>query len=654
MSYKLIEYDIDQYIIDNDEVEDILENKTAAEEADYIDTLITEEKNYLQSRQIEVIEIQKENIIIKNDNINDTFFQQIPIRKITTCDQFGNILDSRYNNYLEIDDKIQNARAKIIIEYFKKHNMKIGMYKPDRGLISCSCPICNKDNDKAFIYINSFFIGTHSKSDCTDEKHKKGYKKIQKDLNDLWKNSKDRKKLIYTGDLDHINEVVTVNFPKIIKKNNTLFMYDASLRHYIEIIDNSEVSQLDDLIYKNFFNEGNSLLGINQLKDIKNYIKKSFPFEIRNSFESSMLINCKNGVLDINTMELKDHSDKYFFNYISGIKYNPSVDDTRLKQFIGNVITDENPIELFKRILGHIHFDGAKLQKGFIFFGTKHGRNGKGTLVKLIEKVIGSHRTVSMNLNMFKESSFAAYQLKDKALYIEDDYKADYIDAKTIGLLNRIVSGAPDTVHQKNKPAMEITHTAVPIIQCNKTPKLKAEDDGGFYLRWVVVNFKNEYGNKMDEFLSVRLMEDENVLSSLLNYMIDGVKQIIDRKNNGTIGNFFKVDEESHIKDWKKENNSVLQFVDECCEINNVYECSVRDLYYYYRDEWNVGGSKMSEKKFSTIITDELDVEKNRKSIKGKKVMMFKGLKCTDEACNNDSNINNHSLEIKVNPNSIL
>ncbi|RPI07203.1 MAG: hypothetical protein EHM64_00175, partial [Ignavibacteriae bacterium] len=329
----------------------------------------------------------------------------------------------------------------------------------------------------------------------------------------------------------------------------------------------------------------------------------------------------------------KPHSTNYFFTYINTYAYNPHADPTKCNDFINAVITEAEPVTLVQRILGHIHYQGKKLEKGLIFKGTKAGRNGKGTMVKLLRYTIGENRTVTHSLNRFNETSFSGYELKDRVLYIDDDYKADYISAKTVGFLNSLITGVEDVVHQKNMPAIRIKHSAIPLLQCNKMPKLKAEDDGGFYLRWVVVNFGNEFGNvdKMDEFLSDKLLEDEDVMSTMLNHLIEGYKQLIHRKENDIRGNFFKEDDGECMNTWKKENNSVLQFVDEVCELNNNYSVSSRELYKYYRDEWNLNGSKLSEAKFVTMLKDELNLTSKRKKVNGKLITTLYGIKSVDD-----------------------
>lgn len=445
----------------------------------------------------------------------------------------------------------------------------------------------------------------------------------------IWDESKEKKQLVYNYNSEYLDVIIKKYLPKIIKQKDTgmLFMYDEAKKCYVEIMDDGIKNDYTRMIQENMFNDDNNLLSLKQIAEVKEYVKHTYNFPIKN-FESCHLYNCVNGVLNMVTGELKPHSSDYLFNYCSDIEYNKDAKSNKLETFVKSVITEDEPMSLLGKIIAHIHFQGDKLQKGFLFYGTQAGRNGKGTLFKLINAIIGKQRTVTIRAELLEESSFSSYELKDKALFNVDDYKKDYLGSKLLGLLNSLISQAPDTVHQKNKPAINIQHSATPIIQCNKIPKVKADDDGGFYKRWVIVNFKNEFGDKMNEFLGTYLLNDADVMSSLLNLLIDGYRKLLFRKENNIIGNFFKADEISHIEEWQRENNSALQFIHDCCEINSMYSCSTRELYLMYRDEWNLGGSKLSETKFIKGVKDKYKLETIRKTIKSEKLSIITGIRC--------------------------
>ncbi len=619
--YKLLIWDDIEAITDDVEYDKCIQDES------YIDTLIENEKQYLTDQGIVIVKSVLNGIIINSDL--EFKFLIFPTNNIHECDGEGNIKSQKSENIQQNTNKIKNVKAKIIVDYFRKNNIKVKRILIDKNIITFDCPICQKDNEKMWIFIDSFVIKTHSKNDCENDKHQKRWNKYKNDLKKIWDESKEKKNLIYNYNADYLNKIIKEKFPPIIRQKMThlLFIWNEAKKYYIEMKDNDIQNDFVKLIQDNMFNDCKNLLSLKQVAEAKEYIKHTYDFPIKD-FEPCYLYNCKNGVLNIISGELKPHSSKYLFNYCSDIDYNPKADTTKLYKFIHDVVTEDKPLELISKILGHIHYQERKLEKGFLFVGTEHGRNGKGTLALLFEHVIGTNRTVTMHLGDFNTRSFAEYDLKDKALYIEDDYKESYIDNKIVGVLNKMVTRIKTQVHQKNKPAIDMVYTAIPLIQCNKVPKLKADDDGGFYGRWVQVHFNNEFGKRMNEFLKSQLLNDKDVMSSMLNLLIKGYNLLLERKKSNDINTFFKADENND--DWKKQNNPVLQFVDECCVLSANYRCSSRDLYMYYKTDWNIGGSKLSETKFLKILKTELNLITKRERINGRQCMMLYGITCDD------------------------
>jgi len=599
-------------------------------DADGIDTevdltykeLILKEIDFLKEQVFNIVSHNIENdfIVIENNLNKSIEFKYFSITSITDCDIEGNTLIKDNVN----SENLKNAKVKIICDYLKIQGVRFFNIITAKNYITFSCPICpDKKSIKMCIAIHGFKVSTFSETDCTDDKHQEMFAKWTKELKKIWDDSNQKKNLVYSLNLEYITKIIEKNFPTIIRHKSTglLFKYDEKLKYYIEMIDNERISDIESLIYKNFYNDDNKLLTCNQVRDLKKVIIRSYEGFKCVDFESSNLFNLKNGVYDFKLKQLYQHSKDYYFNYCSDIIYNLSAKTDVLDKFLKAVITESDPIRIIKTMLGHIHYDGTKLQKGFIFEGTDKGRNGKGTLVKLITSTLGKNRTLTMTLDNFFDSNFYKYELKDKVLYVEDDYKKKYISEKEIGFLNKLIGGADEQVQQKNKPSITIPLKAVPIIQANKRPILKADDDGGFYKRWVFVNFKNEFGDNkiMDEFLGERLLNNVDVMSSMFNYLCEGYEMVIQRKVNNMKGSFFKDDEVSHIDNWRRGNNSAISFFEDCVIKDSDYMCSTRDLYNYYNEYWNHGGGKLPENKFIEILKKEYKLETKRPWLNNKK-----------------------------------
>lgn len=584
-----------------------------------IESIIDSEIENLKSNGVKFVDEKKLIVESFNNEIN----QLILPYQLEECDINGILINTKKHNQNNNLDNIKSVKSKIISKYLIEKGCKNLKTLYNGNIISFLLP--NDKHSENHSYINSFNmeVKSFSESDRQDLNWIQTTNKYTKDLLELWKKSKEKKKLCYWYNSEYLDNIIKNNFPHIIKqkKTNVLFVYDDNDKHYHEIIENKDQSELTKYIQESMFNDNNDLLSLRQLAEVKTYLINTFEFPIKN-FESSNLINCKNGVVNIITGNLMKHSHEYFFNYIIDIDYNKNANSKKLDKFITNVVTENEPLILIKKILGFIHYSGKKLEKGILFHGTKKGRNGKGTLVELINKIIPNNVTIRAD-QLQDNTTFSTYKLKDKALFVIDDYKLDFMSSKLVGLFNTMISKKEDQAQQKGKQIVDFIHTATPLIQCNKLPRIKGEDDGGFYARWLIVHFNNEYGHysKTNEFLAEQLLNDNDVMSSMLNYLIEGYQIYLDRKNSQTKGDYFKNDSDKVINDWKISNNSALQFVDECCQLGSNYKIPSRDLWEFYFNEWNRGSSKFGEKKFISmlkeeynLITDRLVVDNIRKS----------------------------------------
>jgi group I intron endonuclease len=141
---------------------------------------------------------------------------------------------------------------------------------------------------------------------------------------------------------------------------------------------------------------------------------------------------------------------------------------------------------------------------------------------------------------------------------------------------------------------------------------------------------KNGYNGFTYEILDICDFEDLNKLESeyinqldINDYNINGINNK-HRKPNKVIEKI-KTDE-MNIDGQDKTNNSAIQFVEECCEINDNSMISSRGLYNYYSD-WSFGGSKMPENKFISTLKKSYNLKSLRKRIDNKRLMYILGLK---------------------------
>jgi putative DNA primase/helicase len=101
-----------------------------------------------------------------------------------------------------------------------------------------------------------------------------------------------------------------------------------------------------------------------------------------------MLLACANGVIDLRTGELRPPDPSDLISLGSDVHYDPEADCPRWRRFLAEVFEDDDElISYLQRGLGYSTTGDTREHVLFVCHGI--GRNGKGTLLETIKKIIG-------------------------------------------------------------------------------------------------------------------------------------------------------------------------------------------------------------------------------------------------------------------------
>ena len=107
-----------------------------------------------------------------------------------------------------------------------------------------------------------------------------------------------------------------------------------------------------------------------------------------------MLLNCRNGVVDLATGELVPHADRrvreWLLTKMAPVEYDPRAGCPRWMQFLDEVFAgDATKISYMQKSIGYT-LTGAVTEKAMFFFHGG-GNNGKTTLLEIIRSVFGDY-----------------------------------------------------------------------------------------------------------------------------------------------------------------------------------------------------------------------------------------------------------------------
>jgi putative DNA primase/helicase len=103
------------------------------------------------------------------------------------------------------------------------------------------------------------------------------------------------------------------------------------------------------------------------------------------------LVNCQNGILDLRTGKLKNHDPADRITKIVPVEYDPEASCPRFLRFLKETLVDDAVIKFVKRYSGYTLTGITRERLLAILHG--FGKNGKTTLVELLQDVMGDYAT---------------------------------------------------------------------------------------------------------------------------------------------------------------------------------------------------------------------------------------------------------------------
>lgn len=327
-------------------------------------------------------------------------------------------------------------------------------------------------------------------------------------------------------------------------------------------------------------------------------VSKDFDDFNRNPY----LVNVRNGLLDIRDMSFKEHTPSYLSTVQLNVEYNPQVDYPQFKKFLNEVL-DCKLIPLVQEIVGYLLTTNTASQKAFVFWGP--ARTGKSTLLWVVEYLLLGKKNVSNIPWQEIGDKFKTAELLGKLANVFSDLPSKSIDDTGIF---KVVTGEDYLMaEKKNKNPFKFKPFARLVFSCNELPRNYVDRTEGFYRRLIIVPFSRQIDkNKIDKALKYKFQREKE---GILNWALEGLRRLYE--NNFEFSENELTDEVK--KEYKRENNNVISFVEECCEIDSLFSCSRIEIYEAYKEFCVEAGLKtLSQIKFNKELEGNFNITRSR------------------------------------------
>lgn len=248
--------------------------------------------------------------------------------------------------------------------------------------------------------------------------------------------------------------------------------------------------------------------------EIRRHIRDS-TYASRDDFDSDKnILNCKNGLLNVFTLEFTPHTPAFLSMIQIPVSYNPHAVCLKISDFLR---TSLDPFDMKKavKMLGDILIPDYRYKAVYFFVGS--GNNGKGVLGRLIKALVGEQNAAGIRLKALADNRFMVARLRRKMVNFAGDINADSIE--DWALIRSLSGNDVITGEDKGKDPDEFVNRATLIFAFNKLPE--TDNEKSTMTRLVLLTFDKTF-DVSDDF--EEKMHTQEELSGLLNLALVGVR----------------------------------------------------------------------------------------------------------------------------------
>ncbi len=335
------------------------------------------------------------------------------------------------------------------------------------------------------------------------------------------------------------------------------------------------------------------------------------------------IINFENGLLYLDTMELKPHTPNVYSTIQIPCKWDSNATycpyfTSYMNTLTNGVIEVQQLLLQFMGIaLSNVH--GYRMKKSLFMVGK--GNSGKSQLRLLCDMLLGDKNVSSESLATYEKSSFGTMSLMGKRLVGSPDMPP--MNAKAMDMFKIITGGDGIPVQVKNGGFYTIRFNGVMWNCGNELPKFGGDKGAHVYERFVIVRCDNVIPEeKRDKRLLEKLYAEREAIVVLA---IKALKKVISNHYRYNIPECCLLNN----AEYQIANSTVLTFYEECCceRKTAIDNCTCAKMYEVFK-AWCRDNSNYTPKKseFRRELADTLsggDISRLIKKVEGVQYFVF-------------------------------
>lgn len=302
-----------------------------------------------------------------------------------------------------------------------------------------------------------------------------------------------------------------------------------------------------------------SILKMSVVKETLEIIKANSNSIMVSRFnQDENIINFKNGILKLDTMEFTPHTPEYLSTIQINADWSEETVETPIFDSYLDTLTGGNDglKKMLLQVIGLCisNVNGYRTKKCLFLVG--EGNTGKTRIKLLVEKIIGEENCCSLDISDL-ETRFGPSALTGKRVAGSADL--EFGTASQLKVLKQLVGGDTIIVEEKFKSPVSFRFDGFLWFGANKMPFFGGDKGPWVYERLIIVPCNNVVPpEKRDPFIVEKMLEERN---GIVQKAVVALKELV-------ANNFkFSVPEvcNEELEKYRKLNSSAVAFFEECC-----------------------------------------------------------------------------------------
>ncbi len=285
----------------------------------------------------------------------------------------------------------------------------------------------------------------------------------------------------------------------------------------------------------------------------------------------SEFINVENGWLAWRAGKLLAHSSGHLSITRIPIRYDPAARCPAIDAFLHSTFT-EDVIPLVEEMIGWLMIPDTRFEKAFMLHGS--GRNGKSTLLKLLEAFLGPDNVSKIPLQEIAENRFKRAELAGKLANTFSDLNSRAL--RDTSYFKAIVSGDAIDAERKFGDPFSFVPRARLVFSSNDIPRSYDPSDA-YFRRWMMIPFPFTFGERQADRYLIDKLTTPFELSGLLNRALTGLRRLFQQ------GGFTQpASSQELLNQYRLSCDTLEAFIEECCDVGVGHECGKTAFYQAY------------------------------------------------------------------------